>query len=188
VSTQTCTGEARDEVFLQCFAGCLSFLEQRTATSHALPATSGMRRQLSRERLPAFREVPDVRVIELRRRDYQVRDNDAAGDAEGPAYFMAACSRKIEVGAMPSMSLRLPAVWPRMARTPHPSVTVKASSSNLDEAFHSKAKRVAVSTIWMGRRVPSRERVRTVVRGDQQRCRINQSEAAVAAWERHGSR
>jgi hypothetical protein len=40
-----------------------------------------------------------------------------------------------------------------MTRTPDLSVVIKASSSNVYEAFHSMAKRVAVSTIWTGRRV-----------------------------------
>ena len=50
--------------------------------SEQRPASRALRRQLARERYPIFRRVPDVRVIELRRREHQRDDeqDDRRGD------------------------------------------------------------------------------------------------------------
>jgi hypothetical protein len=79
-------GEDRDDIFLRFFAGCLSFLEQRITISEQRPASRGLRRQLDREKLPVFRHVPEVRVIELRRRDYREHGYDEPTGKEAPAW------------------------------------------------------------------------------------------------------
>ncbi len=79
-------GEDRDEAFLRFFAGCLSFLEQRITTSEQRPANRGLRRQLAREQYPIFRQVPDVRVIELHRREHQRDDGQDDRRGDGPEW------------------------------------------------------------------------------------------------------
>jgi hypothetical protein len=90
VTTDTFDGRApaqnRDDVFLRFFAGCLSFLEQRITTSEQRTVSRFLRRQLDRERHPVFRDVPAIRVIELRRRALREHGDDAPAADEAPAW------------------------------------------------------------------------------------------------------
>ncbi|HEY3033556.1 MAG TPA: hypothetical protein VGJ54_02705 [Streptosporangiaceae bacterium] len=79
-------GQDRDDVLLRFFAGCLSFLEQRITTSEQRTVSRFLRRQLEREKHPVFRNVPAVRVIELRRRAYREHGHDEPTGNEAPAW------------------------------------------------------------------------------------------------------
>jgi hypothetical protein len=92
-------GEDRDEAYLRFFAGCLSFLEQRITTSEQRPTYRGLRRQLARERVPVFREIPEVRVIQLRRRDQEHDARDVSAGSQDLPGSISGLSRVTGAGS-----------------------------------------------------------------------------------------
>jgi hypothetical protein len=82
----------------------MTFLEQRITVSAERPASRGLRRQLDRDKHPVFRNVPAVRVIELRRREHDNREHDESSGSDGPAwqYQWIVSGHWLELGHVPT--------------------------------------------------------------------------------------